>query len=171
MSPQIFEIGGKLKKPFLSIDELSNFETRAQGKYGEKYAEISSLIGAAKLGYSLSIVPPGKRVCPFHNHHINEEMFFILEGIGTLRFGTNEYSIKKHDIIACPPGGREVAHQIINTGQTELKYLCFSTKEPYDICEYPDSNKVMSVVDVDEKAKFRHISKIEDAVDYLDGEN
>ena len=97
-------------------------------------------------------------------------MFLILEGSGTLRFGGKEYPIKKHDIIACPPGGQDVAHQIINTSDSELRYLCLSTNEPFDICEYPDSNKVMSVVGEAGNREFKHISKADQAVDYFDGE-
>jgi uncharacterized cupin superfamily protein len=36
-------------------------------------------------------------------------MFLILEGEGELRFGDKRYPIRKHDVIACPPGGPEVA--------------------------------------------------------------
>jgi uncharacterized cupin superfamily protein len=108
-------------------------------------------------------------MCPFHNHRINEEMFLIIEGNGILRFGNNTYPIRKYDVIACPPGGRYVAHQIINTGSNDLKYLCLSTNEPYDICEYPDSNKVISM-DRQGSNDFRHISKADHAVDYMDGE-
>lgn len=157
-------------KPFINLDELADFQEQGEGPYGEKYSAISNKIGAKKLGYSISIVPPGKKVCPFHNHRINEEMFLVLEGHGTLRFGDKEYPLKKHDIIACPPGGRDVAHQIINTSNSELKYLCLSTNEPYDICEYPDSNKVMAMVGEAGKREFRHISKADQQVDYMDGE-
>ncbi len=127
-------------KPLINLDEVNDFEEIDDGPFQERYAGISEKIGAKKLGYSIAIVPPNKKVCPFHNHRINEEMFLILEGEGTLRFGDREYSIKKNDIIACPPGGREVAHQIINTSDCDIKYLCLSTNEPFDICEYPDSN-------------------------------
>src|SRR5687768_3143016 len=95
-----------LMKPFLNLDEITEWTQSGEGKYGERYAPISDKIGAKLLGYSISVVPPGKRVCPFHNHRINEEMFLVLDGEGTLRFGDKEYPIKKHDIIACPPGDR-----------------------------------------------------------------
>ena len=81
-------------KPFINLDELSEFEESNDGKFGEKYATIGEKIGAKKLGYSFSVVPPGKRVCPFHNHRINEEMFLIIEGKGILRFGEKEYRVK-----------------------------------------------------------------------------
>ncbi len=94
----------------------------------------------------------------------------ILEGEGTLRFGEQEYPIKAQDVIACPPGGREVAHQIINTSEHDLKYFCLSTNEPVDICEYPDSNKVLSMSGESGNRTFRHISKMDDAVDYYTDE-
>lgn len=157
-------------KPFLNIHEIKEFERSNDGDFKERYASIGNKIGALKLSYSLSILEPGKKVCPFHNHHINEEMFLILEGEGTLRFGDKEYPITKNDVISCPPGGREVAHQIINTGDAELKFFCLSTNEPYDICEQPDSNKVMPVVGDQNNRRLKHIFRLEDEVDYFDGE-
>jgi uncharacterized cupin superfamily protein len=157
-------------KPIINLNEIDNFEVSDDGPFQERYAGVSDKIGAQKLGYSITIVPPGKKVCPFHNHHVNEEMFLILEGEGTLRFGEQEYPIKEQDVIACPPGGREVAHQIINTSQQDLKYFCLSTNEPVDICEYPDSNKVLSMSGKPGNRTFRHISKIDDAVDYFTDE-
>lgn len=157
-------------KPFINLNELTESHTTENGKYGEASYSISDLIGARKLGYSVSVVPPGKRVCPFHNHHINEEMFLILEGEGSLRFGDQTFDIKPLDIIACPPGGKEVAHQIINTGNQELVYLCLSTNEAMDVCEYPDSGKLLSFVGEPGNRTLRHISRKQDAVDYYEGE-
>jgi uncharacterized cupin superfamily protein len=157
-------------KPILNLDEISEWETNDNGKYGERYSTIGDKIGAKKLGYSLSVVPPGKRVCPFHNHRVNEEMFLIIEGTGLLRFGSKEYAIKKHDIIACPPGDQDVAHQIINDSQEDLRYLCLSTNETVEIVEYPDSNKVMSMIGDYEENQFRHISRLGQSLDYMDGE-
>ncbi|MFT4924833.1 MAG: putative cupin superfamily protein [Phenylobacterium sp.] len=157
-------------KPLLNLNELDDYESSKQGSFAEKYSVVSDKIGAVKLGYSVTIVPPGCKTCPFHNHRINEEMFLILEGHGTLRFGEEEYPLKPQDIIACPPGGREVAHQIVNTSDADIKYLCLSTNDPYDICEYPDSNKVLAVVGTQGNREFTHMSKADDAVGYYEGE-
>ncbi len=59
----------------------------ATGRYDIRWSEIASRIGARKLGYNLTVVAPGKCNCPFHNHYAEEEMFFILEGSGELRYG------------------------------------------------------------------------------------
>ena len=69
-------------------------------------------------------------------------MFLIIEGDGELRFGDKRYPIRKHDVIACPPGGPNVAHQIINTGKTTMRYLALSTLADVDTCEYPDSKNL-----------------------------
>ena len=159
-------------KPFMNLDEIpeSEYHQSERGQFGERYAAISEHIGARLLSYSVTILPPGKRVCPFHNHRINEELFLVLDGEGTLRFGDERYPIKQHDIIACPPGGPEVAHQIINTSDREMRYLCLSTAKPYDICEYPDSDKINAFVGGGEGKGMRHVSRRGDAVDYYDGE-
>jgi uncharacterized cupin superfamily protein len=103
---------------------------------------VSADLGAQKLGYNVTAVPPGKRAFPFHAHRVNEEMFFVLEGSGEVRMGATRHPIKKGDFIACPAGGPETAHQIINTGTTELRYLAVSTKMSPELVEYPDSKKM-----------------------------
>jgi uncharacterized cupin superfamily protein len=151
----------------------------ATGKNAESYdirrGEIANRIGARKLGYNLTAVAPGKRHCPFHSHRVEEEMFFILEGSGELRYGDARHSLRAGDIIACPPGGPETAHQIINTGSGELRYLAIGTNEVPDICEYPDSGKYLvfddSLRDADGQPRaFRVLGRQQQSLDYWDGE-
>ncbi len=157
-------------KPILNLDELDQFQKHGQGTFQAKFGIVSEQIGASLLGYNVTIVPQNKKACPFHNHQVNEEMFLILSGKGLLRFGETEYPVRTHDIIACPPGGREVAHQLINTGTSALKYLAISTRVPYEICEYPDSDKILSMVGDYRNKKLRHIARAGDSLDYFDGE-
>ncbi len=156
-------------KPIANLDELDDYIAREEGPFKERYAIIGKKIGAKKLSYSFAVIPPGKKMCPFHNHRVNEEMFLIIEGSGLLRFGEKAYPVKKHDVIACPPGDRSLAHQLINIGVDDLKYFCLSTNEPYDICEYPDSDKILAM-DRQTGDGLRHITRAESAVDYMDGE-
>lgn len=140
-------------------------------RYDIRWGEISSRIGARKLGYNLSVIAPGKLACPFHNHRVQEEMFFILEGTGELRLGDMRYPLRQGDIVACPPGGPETAHQIINNGDVELRFLAVSTKGSTDVCEYPDSGKY-SVLEptLSPDQPFRIIGRHDAVVDYWDGE-
>src|SRR3569832_1321943 len=106
-----------------------------------KTGVIGARIGAQKLGYNITAVPPGKRAWPFHNHPAKEEMFFVLQGSGEVRIGEAKYPIRTGDVIACPAGGRETAHQIINTGTEELRYLAVNTKHSLEMAQNPDSGK------------------------------
>jgi uncharacterized cupin superfamily protein len=141
-------------------------------RYDIRWGEIASRIGARKLGYNLTAIAPGKLACPFHNHRVQEEMFFILEGSGELRLGEARHPIRSGDVIACPPGGPETAHQIINTGAVELRFLAVSTNDTPDICEYPDSGKYLVYDPPRDGAMppFRVVARHAAAVDYWDGE-
>lgn len=142
-----------MTRPIFNIADLSEFRevghkgqaigaTRPDQSYEARLGAISTKIGAQKLGYNLTVVPPGKRAFPRHSHRVNEEMFFILDGEGELSVGAERYAVKRGDVIACPPGGPETAHQLRNTSASaELKYLAISTKLSPELVDYPDSNK------------------------------
>ena len=57
------------------------------------------------------------------------------------RFGAGEFPVRKGDFVCCPQGGPEVAHQLINTGATELRYIAVSTMIDTEVWQYPDSGK------------------------------
>ncbi len=115
--------------------------TSAADRFEARFARIGPLVGAKQLGYNITAVPPGKRAFPRHSHRVNEEMFFVLQGTGEIRIGAETYPLRAGDIVACVAGGPETAHQIVNTGQEELRYLAVSTQRAPEIWEYPDSGK------------------------------
>jgi uncharacterized cupin superfamily protein len=159
-----------MKKPILNLDEVEFDDVEENGIYTSSRGQIGIHIGAKKLGYNLTVLPPGKVQCPFHSHHGEEEMFLILEGEGELRFGEQRHPIRKHDVIACPPGGADVAHQILNTGTTTMRYLALSTLSEVDACEYPDSRKVLIVTGQRNEPGLRKMFRAENTVDYYDRE-
>ena len=147
----------------------------AAARCDARMAFISPQLGAQKLGYNLTVVPPGKRAFPFHNHHVNEEMFFIVEGEGEVRIGAQTYPIRRGDVIACPAGDKTLAHQIINTSAAELRYLAVSTKFSPDLAEYPDSGKFGVLADLPPSAdgkpnRFMFVGRAENSLNYWEGE-
>lgn len=143
--------------------------------FAAKLGQIGPLIGARQLGCRLVVVPPGKKAWPHHAHHVNEEMFVILEGQGTLRLGSAEHPVKTGDVIACPAGGAETAHQLVNSGETELRYLAISTMLWPEVVEYADSGKFAvlsgSAPGGDKTARrLWYVGRAEDTLDYWDGE-
>lgn len=149
---------------------------KATDKFKARLGAVGAKIGAQQLGYNVTVLPPGKRAFPFHSHRINEEMFFVLEGTGEIRIGNNTHPIQQGDFIACPAGGPETAHQIINTSTTvELKFLAVSTMQSPEIAEYPDSGKFGVIArhpaGKDGKPEImRFIGRMEMAMDYWEGE-
>lgn len=169
-------------KPVLNIAEVepqaadaSRAPTgSAADRFDRRRGEIAKRIGARKLGYGLVAVAPGKSACPFHAHRAEEEMFFILEGSGELRYGADRYQLRAGDVIACPTGGSDTAHQIFNTGNTELRYLGVSNNAELEVCEYPDSGKIGVYCETlpDPRGRgepIRHLTR-GSGLDYWDGE-
>jgi uncharacterized cupin superfamily protein len=152
---------GAIDSKVVNIDELK-LEHLAKGDKFECHAlRIGPLLGAKSLGYSYDVVPPGKRSCPFHSHRAEEEMFFIVRGTGTLRYGSESRKIRAGDVICCPTGGPDTAHQIVNDSNADLAYLSVSTMMPAEVCEYPDSRKVGAY-----GGGLRHMTHIDHHLDY-----
>jgi uncharacterized cupin superfamily protein len=149
----------------VNIEQLELKEYKYGGAFECRAVRIGPLLGAKDLGYSYDVVPPGKRSCPFHSHRGEEEMFFIVRGTGTLRYGSETRKIRAGDVICCPTGGPETAHQIVNDSDAELAYLSISTMMPAEVCEYPDSGKVGAF-----GGGLRHMTRAKDHLDYWIGE-
>jgi uncharacterized cupin superfamily protein len=159
-------------KPIISLKDLKLDHWRQGSFFEARDASFSALLGLKDLGISYGEVPPGKSGCPFHNHHVEEELFVILEGQGTYRFGTERYAVGPGDVLGAPTGGPETAHHLINTGTVPLKYLSISTVAATEICEYPDSGKFLAKTRQPDaaKASFRFIGHASQTTDYWDGE-
>jgi uncharacterized cupin superfamily protein len=124
----------------VSEDDLE-WSTQSHGeKFGHRRKQLGLVAGGEKLGCSLYEVPPGRRAWPCHYHHANEEAIYVLYGSGTLRIGEREVEISRGDYVALLTGA-EGAHQIVNSSDVALRYLCFSTMVEPDILVYPNSEK------------------------------
>ena len=112
-----------MARRIINIDDVT-FQSRppslaapahATQKFDARMAELATELGAQKLGYNITEIPPGAAAFPLHNHRVNEEMFFILSGTGEVRLGDERHPLRAGDIVACPPGDDRTAHQIINS--------------------------------------------------------
>jgi uncharacterized cupin superfamily protein len=148
----------------VNIDELQLEHGASGDKFEWNAARIGPTLGARDLGYSYDVIPPGKRGCPFHSHRAEEEMFFIVRGRGSLRYGNETRAIRAGDFICCPTGGPETAHQIVNDSEAELAYISVSTMAAAEICEYPDSRKIGAFSKGE--GRVRHLTTVDSAVDY-----
>jgi uncharacterized cupin superfamily protein len=159
----------------VNLDQLTESTRRSFGeKYESRHFPIGTALGARKLGYNVTELPPGKAAFPYHFHHVNEELFLVLEGTGTLRSPGGERPIRSGDLVCCPPGA-DSAHQILNTGSEPLRYLALSTMEDPEVVEYPDSGKYGVIAGRPQggrpwDAAFHAFAFTRDRVDYWAGE-
>jgi uncharacterized cupin superfamily protein len=164
-----------MKKPIVNLAELEYTSIGNGDRYEARLAAVGPRVGAQKLGYNVTVLAPGKRAFPRHNHRVNEEMVFVLEGEGEVRIGDARHPIRAGDVIAFPPGGPETAHQIANTSQAELRYLAVSTKMTPEVVDYPDSGKFGLLADFgpgpDGKPNVvRFIGRYDASIGYYEGE-
>jgi uncharacterized cupin superfamily protein len=137
--------------------------------YDSAGARLARGTAARKLGASIDTLAPGKRGCPYHLHHAQEEMFIVLEGKGTLRVAGEMLPLRAGDVVFVP-AGPQYPHQIINSSTAALKYLSISTQETPEICEYPDSGKFLAEALSGTAVDFEVIHAKSPSVDYWQGE-
>jgi mannose-6-phosphate isomerase-like protein (cupin superfamily) len=101
-----------------NIDKVPSVITADGSEIRELLAHRNSCIRRQSLAEAR--LPPGGRTTP-HYHPQTEEIYYVLEGAGRMRIGEENRDVGPGDAIAIPPGQ---VHQIVNTGQTVLKFLC-----------------------------------------------
>lgn len=135
---------------------------RSYGKFNFKKSVIdSSNFNSEELGFDIKELAPGELSYPYHYHSSVEEIYLIIEGEVTLRKNNKKRVLYKGDL-AFMEKSEPGAHQLYNHSDAPVRYLGVSSKNRDDICFYPDSNKINACKD--------RIFKIEDNVDYFDGE-
>jgi uncharacterized cupin superfamily protein len=162
------------QSPVINIADVALEDFGGKGMIAARLGRMGPALGAKELGCMLTVTPPGKAAFPFHNHHAIEELVIVLEGEGELRLDNRTDKLKAGDVVSFPAGEQDAAHQIVNTGVRDLKYLCVSTMPETDIVEYPDSGKFRAVHlkrhQLVKDAPFHHLGRKADEVDFWEGE-
>lgn len=167
MSTKAEELRAKLIRNFNEVPMTR--ETR-EPLYDSMGARLARGTAALKMGASIDVLAPGKRGCPYHLHHAQEEMFIVLEGHGTMRVAGEMLAVKAGDIVFMPPGP-DYPHQMINTSDAPLKYLSLSTRDAPEVVEYPDSNKVLTSARVGgSDFGLVRMNRLDTDLDYWEGE-
>ena len=157
-----------------NINSIDWSETE-NGDFSCSRKQIAQAAGGKQLGASVYKLSPGKKSFPFHAHCANEEAILVLAGAGSIRIGHNIYPINQGDYIALPTG-KEYAHQVVNTSDADLEYICMSTMLAPEVMFYPDSDKVGVMTEsapggVKTTESFKAFYQKSGAVDYFSGES
>ena len=158
-------------KPVINIADVALTDSGKREKFVARIARIAPQIGSKGIGCTLTVIPPGKRAYPFHRHHVIDELFYVISGAGEYRYGKQTYPVRAGDVISAPAGAE--AHQLLNTGAEDLRFLAISTKPEVDVVDYPDSGKFAVAAGIKNSdfstATFKYLGRSAPA-DYWDGE-
>ena len=125
-----------------TIVNLENVEARevTRPRISRVRRNLGLAAGSVTIGLQHVLVTPGKESAPPHCHSLEEEIFVMLGGDGTLVLGDQEISVRPGHVVSRPAATR-VAH-VFTAGDRGLEFLAFGTREPADVCYYPRSNKI-----------------------------
>ena len=128
------------RRDILNVADIPTRTFHSGPRFEAALGDIDGALGTTQIGATLHVVPAGKTGWPYHRHHGNDEIFFVVAGKGTYRVGDKRLPVKAGDLIGAPAGGE--AHQIINSSDGELRYIAFANHGRADVVEYPDSGQV-----------------------------
>ena len=164
-----------MAKRIINVDDVEAVTRGNGGTFEASFKPVGAVLDSKMLGFNITVLQPGKKAFPYHAHRGNEEMFFVLEGEGSVRIDGTTHRIRTGDFISLPPG-RDSAHQIVNDSTAPLRYLAVSTMRMPEVVEYPDSGKYGLMAGTPGGGRqpgpdtIRHIVRVKDGVDYWDGE-
>lgn len=125
-------------------------------------SRIKQGVNPENLHFDLRKLNPGQYSAPYHFHRFAEELFMIISGSATLRTPNGLEIVKSGDLLFFEKG-ESGAHQLYNHTQEPCLFLDIRTYLGFDVCEYPDSDKLLI-------APSMEVFSNETSVDYFKGE-
>lgn len=107
-------------------------------------SRIQKGINPQNLNFDLRQLNPGEYSAPYHFHKFAEELFMVISGSATLRTPKGLEIVNTGDLMFFEKG-ETGAHQLFNHAGEPCVYLDIRTFIGFDVCEYPDSQKVLIV--------------------------
>ena len=132
------------------IVNAHEIEAEYEGDRG-RWARMAIKAGAVRTGLNWGHLTAGNAGAPPHCHSVDEEIFVVLEGSGTLELWPSpahvesgrereEHAIRAGHVIS-RPASTGISHTF-RAGETGMTFLAYGTREPNDVCYYPRSNKI-----------------------------
>jgi len=157
----------------INLAAIKEEERRSpKGKFHSFYKDISVALGREKdsldlnkrhpFDLSLSRLPPGKSLCPYHAEGAQWELYLVVSGRGLIRDATGTTEVRAGDTFLFKPGE---AHQLTAAADEDFVYYVIADNPIGDSCYYPDSGKWAVRKEGDEMAIVKGAE-----TDYFDGE-
>jgi uncharacterized cupin superfamily protein len=135
--------------PAPSAERLRNVVALADAPsaFGGAARLLGEAAGARATGLKHIALGAEQRGAQPHCHSEEEEIFVVLDGGGTLQLwprgggeAPEEQPLRAGDVVS-RPAGTGVAHAL-RAGEQGLTYLAYGTREPGDMCFYPETGRV-----------------------------
>ena len=139
-----------------AADKIDNFRILSD------ISRLENGVNPQYLNFDLKQLNPEQYSAPYHFHRYAEELFMIVSGSATLRTTKGLDIVKSGDLLFFEIG-ETGAHQLFNHTTEPCVYLDIRTFIGYDLCEYPDSNKIFL-------APSNDVFNKDTKVDYFEGE-
>jgi uncharacterized cupin superfamily protein len=152
-----------------NINEPEFDEPREHDGFRALRARLGRQAGSERLGLSLWEIAPGEAAYPYHFHFTEEELVIVLEGTPSLRTPDGWRELAQGEVIAFLRG-EAGGHQLVNRSAARVRFLALSSSGEPDVVSYPDSGKLGAFERLPAGGGLRAMFRIEDAVDYYDGE-
>lgn len=143
----------ELPQPSARPSKILNLDDAGLDYDGERgrWVRFAHKAGADRTGLNWGHLYAGRAGSSPHCHSVDEEIFVVLEGEGTLELwpsparaeqgGEREaHTVLSGDVIS-RPAGTGMSHYF-RAGEEGMTLLSYGTNRPNDICYYPRSNKI-----------------------------
>jgi uncharacterized cupin superfamily protein len=115
--------------------------TRRHGRVQRGRRDLASAAGSVLSGLQHIEVAPCMYSSTRHCHSLEDEIFVVLDGDGEVVLGEEATAVRAGTIVY-RPRGTGVAHTF-RAGDGGLTLLAYGTRQPGDLCWYPDSQKIL----------------------------
>ena len=124
--------------------------------FGEGDSASRSLINVTRFGEA-TVDADGK--CRELYYERGEELYFVVEGQGTLHYGDQNYALRKSDFTYIAPGAK---HLISNSSREAFRVLVmtFKVPSPISISSPPPQPKIVNMDDLKEQTVSGHPTSV-----------
>ena len=106
---------------------------------GRSKRKLGDLFGLTNFGVNLTELDPGSSSALAHYHSKQDEFIFVLQGTATMIIAEQEFILNEGDCIGFKAGS-EIAHQLVNRSNAQVKYLEVGDRSPKDEVTYPNDD-------------------------------
>jgi uncharacterized cupin superfamily protein len=150
-----------------NLNDLEFDDVREGEGFECRRARLGPQTGVHRVGASLWEVPPGKAPYPYHFHLTEDEIVIVLEGSLSLRTPEGWRELEQGEVVGFPVG-EAGAHQVVNRGETTVRFLAVSNSGLPEAVVQVDAGKIGIFERGPGGSGIREWFRRDDAVSYLE---